>query len=253
MAGASVDDFPGGGVGGDEGRVVRLELEDEPIKNVLEVGVGAGDLGSDGFGDAAAPGDGGAWGADGAAVSGGGTLEVGEDGRGEVELGHFHWIGGDEGGGFVVNDLGGIVEQGVAEVFQSTFFGLEFGGESSVSDLEREGTGSTSDDEGAANERGFQAVLIQGDAGDRTALGLGEGGEDVDASGVSGLGADECGQAGSDRRVFMRGEDQMGGLKHVDFVDLVFGHGFGVVVWVAEMGKTEGNLRKMVPRSEKRT
>jgi hypothetical protein len=57
-AAAGLDDLAGAGVGGGEGGVVGLELGDEAVEEVLEVGVGAGDFGLDGLGDGGAAGNG---------------------------------------------------------------------------------------------------------------------------------------------------------------------------------------------------
>lgn len=63
-----------------------------------------------------------------------------------------------------------------------------------------------------------------GDAGERVALRLGEGGKEIEAALQPSHGADEGGETGGDRLVGGGGEDQSSGLKHVDFGDLVFVH-----------------------------
>lgn len=194
MAAAGVDNFAGAGVGGGEFRIGGGELEDEAVEDVLEAGVGAFDFGGDGGGDAGAVGDGGARGAEGLTVGGDGALQVGEHRGGEVELEHLGGVGGDEFFRLVVDELGGVVEEGLAHVFEGSFLDVELGGEGLVSRLEGEGSGGSRDDEDAVDEGEQEAVLIQGDAGERCALGLGEGGKHVDAACEAGLAAGKCGE-----------------------------------------------------------
>ena len=147
-----IDELTGSGVGGGEGGMVGLELEDEAVEDIFEVAVRVVDLGGDRLGDTAAVGDGGARGADGGAVGGDGALQVAEDRGGEVEFCELGGVGSDKGGCFVVDDLCKIVEDGVSEVFQGSLFDLELSGECVVFDFEGVGASGAGDDENTTND-----------------------------------------------------------------------------------------------------
>lgn len=147
MAVPRIHDLPRRRVGSGEGGVVGLELEDEAVEHVLEVGQGAVDFRGDGGGDGDAAGNGGARGAEGGAVGGDGALEIGENGGREVVFGGFHGICSDEGGGLVVHALGGFIEQAIAEVLEHAYFQLELGGGGVVFRFKGVGPGGSGDDD----------------------------------------------------------------------------------------------------------
>lgn len=216
-------------VGVHEGFMVGGELRDEAVEDVREVGVGALDFVLDGLGDGAAAGDGGARAADGGAVGGDGALQVGKHGGGESVFGQLRGVGGDERGGCVIDALRGVVEQGVAGVLQSACGHVELRGEGFVLRFKGIDARRPGDDDGAVDDGGLEPVLVEGDAGEGGALRFGKRGENVDAAGEAGLSAHECGEDAPDGLVGGGGEDEVGGLVGVGFVDLVVVHFFGML------------------------
>lgn len=152
LAAAGIDDLAGGFVGGEEERLVGLELEDEAVEDVFEVVVSALDFTGDGCGDGCAVGDGGTRGADDGSVGGDGSLEIGEQGGSKIILGHFGGVCSEEGVGFVMDELGCFIEEWLADLAEGTGGDVELGDESLVLGFEGVGPGGSSDDEGAVDE-----------------------------------------------------------------------------------------------------
>lgn len=61
-----------------------------------------------------------------------------------------------------------------------------------VLDFKGVGTGGTADDQEPGDEGELETLLVQGDAGERAALRLGECGDEIDAATERALAAEEC-------------------------------------------------------------